>query len=152
MTKINLEGLKIKGAEKLPIESLLNANGRILQLQPVVAITKPAPGRGVKETLEAVSFIAAIANMVFSLIAKGWTGLGWITIVWNIIPLVSKAIPAVQGLNDVPQELDDLSPEEKEEVLEALKKHLLFSDDVEAVVDVALDIIYRVKTLIGVFK
>jgi len=152
MSKINIDELKAKGAEKLPVESLLNTKGRVLQFQPVAIIAKPKMGQGVTETLEAVQFIAAVANMIFSFVAKGWTGLGWISIAWNVVPLVTKAIPAIRGLSLIPQELDDLTNEEKEEVLTAIKEHLLFSDDVEAIVDTALDIIYRVKILAGVFK
>ena len=147
---MDVSELKAKAMDVIPIVHVLDMKGQLHRMQPVAVIAKPKVGQGVQETLEAVEFIAGVANMIYGFIAK--PGIGWIKIVWNVIPLVKKAIPAIKGLSLIPQELDDLTIQEKSEVLSAISEHLEFSNDVEAVVNIALYIIYRVNLLAGVFK
>jgi hypothetical protein len=150
MEILDVKGLKAKGAERIPVISVLDMKGHLHRMQPVTVVPKPPVGTGTQETMEAIEFIAGVANMIYNFVTQ--PGIGWFKIVWNVIPLVKKAIPAIKGLSLIPQELDDLTIQEKSEVLEAVAEHLEFSNDVEAIVNIALDIIYRVKMLAGVFK
>ncbi len=121
--RINVTKLKAKGLEKIPVASLLDKKGQLLQMQPVTVVSMPKPGTGIKETIEAVEFIAAVTNVIYGFVIKGFTSLGWIAIVWSLIPLARKAVPAIKGIGNIPSELNDLTAEEKNEVLEALKDH-----------------------------
>lgn len=154
MVKVmKLTKLKAKGLQVLPVTSVLSNSGKIHTLQPVMAIAKPdIETYGIKDTLKSVKLIAAIANAVFVVAAGGWMKLGIFSIIFSIIPIVPKLFSAISGIGNVVNELNDLSPNEKEELIEAVKNELMFSEDVEGVVGIALDIIYKIKLLAGVFK
>lgn len=152
--RINVTELKHKNVQKIPTTSLLTSSGRLRVLQPVVAIPKPKVANiyGTKETIEAIKLIAAITNILFSIGIKGWTGIGWVTIVWNVWPVIKTIIPGLSGIGSVVDEIEDLDPMEKQELIDAIKEELAFTDNVEDVIAVALDIIYKLKNLAGVFK
>jgi len=153
--KINnryIKELKIKGIEPLPAQTILDKSGNIVQMHPVVMVPKPRIDLfGIDDTLQAVDLIASIANAVFKVVASGGT-VGWFFFVPEGIKILWKVIPAISGIGNVVHELEDLSPEEEKELLDAVKDKLLFKDDVKAIVSMALDILFKIKLLAGVFK
>ena len=106
---------------------------------------------GINETTDLVMFLARLTNVLSSVIKSNPIGIGW-TITVNAIPLVTGLVNAVDGISNVPAELEDLDEKEKDKIVNAIKDKLNFSEDVEGVISIAFNIAYGIKKLIGVFK
>lgn len=151
-TKIRMEEIKAMGPMKLPTTSILDYNGKILKLQPIIVPPKVQINLyGIEDTLKAVDLIAAISNALFRVSLQGWR-INWFTGITVAIPIMWKLIPALDGIGNVPNELDDLNDREKDALLNAVKAKLTFSDDAESIIGMSLDILYKFKLLTGLFK
>lgn len=136
--------------KSLPIQSIIS-KGRVLELKTVDFIEKPilfpASKATVKETLEVVDFIAGLANTIYAFIT-----FGWIRGLTHSVKTIFLLPNAIGGLSNLPEELSDIDELEKEEILKQVRSKLTFSEDVEAVVVLAIDIAHKLKILVGLFK
>jgi len=136
----------------LPHKSFLMSNGKLIKLKPVALPDRPVLNLvGIKETSEAIDLIATIANTIAVIALTGWN-IGLLGGITKSIPIFFKLIPAVKGIGNVITELEDLTPDEKQELIDLVQDKLLFKEDVEAIITMALDILYKLKVLAGVFK
>lgn len=105
---------------------------------------------GTKETTEMVLALANFANAVSLSLADD----GKITLadLPRLILIAPKFITAVSGVGEIPKELTDLDPVEKEALIETVKQELEFTENVEAIVEQALIVAFAILQLIKLFE
>ena len=114
-------------------------------LEEKSGIDKPVLAAGIDETKDVILFICALANAIKKSMDDGEVTLGD---AMHFTPILMKIFPALNAIKLVPSELNDLQPEEKEQLINLIKDELDFNTDVEEVIDEALDIVWSIKNLI----
>jgi hypothetical protein len=84
--------------------------------------------KGITETSEFVRFVCALANTVANVLEDGKVKLLELP---QLMMLLPKLLPAVQGANEIPGELADLTEEEIKELVELVKVELNLKNDAE---------------------
>lgn len=112
--------------------------------------TKGVTMIGVEETKEAAVAIAALSQAVVNSLDND----GKITLLdaGNFVAIIPEVIAGVTGVDQIPAELADLDPVEKEAVLAAVKERLDVDVNVETFVDQCLRTAYDLKQCIDYFK
>lgn len=100
----------------------------------------------INETKDVVVFLTKVANASVEALQDD----GKITIsdVFKFGGAATALFPALSGISQVPKELADLDPIEKDELILLVKEELELEADVEAVVEKALQIAGQIKELI----
>ena len=119
------------------------------ELATVTVPIKPGVEVPITDLLEMVEFVAVIANVVGGFILTGGNIIGGII---SFVPVVPKAIKAISGFSRIPDEIKFMTSKQKDRLISALKDKLTFSDRVEEIIGVSLDIAFGIKRLISVFK
>lgn len=103
---------------------------------------------GINETKELLKFVLGLGNAAGAVAADGKVDATDLAAI--MAPLMSAG-PAFAGINLIPAELKDLSPEESSELLAyAQQEFNIPQDKVEAVVEAALGVLVEVGKLIAV--
>jgi hypothetical protein len=146
------KNLKARPAYPQKLKGLHNSRGKGIVLKRVRQIPKPQIDIvGITDTVQAIKFVAKVTNSVYRIALGGWV-IGPIGIALALIPIIPSAISGLGGISNCINEIEDLTPKEKDKLIEAVKDHLTFTDDVENVIEIALDVLYKIKTLAGSFK
>lgn len=143
---VDFSDVESKGLETIPSKKKENN----LEMEKVKMPSKPRIPYGIEETIDVVEFLTSSANAVQEAMSDD----GKITLkdYPKFFTPVTKIFPALTGIGQVPKELGDLQPEEKEQLVELIKNELGLSGDVEAIVAKALDIAYEIKQLADLIK
>jgi len=106
--------------------------------------------KGIDETKDVVVFLAATGKMVDELKGKK---LNILTILPKVTKLLPKAIKAVNGIQEVPEEFMDLTDDERADLCNMVKEEIDLQDDkVEQIVEYSLDLLINFSKIIGLFK
>ena len=107
-------------------------------------------GININETKDVVIFLSKVANASVAALQDD----GKITIAdaFKFAGAATSLFPALSGISQVPAELADLDPIEKEELIALVKEELELEDNVEQVVEKALQIAGQIKELIDLVK
>lgn len=96
----------------------------------------------IKETSEFVRFVCGLANTISEVLEDGKVKLVELPMLFMLVP---KLIPAVQGANEIPEELEDLTEAEIQELVEVVKSELKLNDQAE---DLAAQFVFATFVLI----
>lgn len=104
----------------------------------------------INETKDVVVLLAKVANASVEALADD----GKITVadVFKFGGAATALFPALAGISQVPAELADLDPIEKDELIALVKEELNLEENVEQVVEKALTIAAEIKELIDLVK
>ena len=104
----------------------------------------------ITETKDVVILLAKVANASVESLADD----GKITVadVFKFGGAATALFPAIAGISQVPAELADLDPIEKDELIALVKQELNLEENVELVVEKALTIAAEIKELIDLVK
>ena len=136
--------LKPKPVEQIPhttdVEKLNNGQLKISMEKVNMS------GVNINETKDVVVFLTKVANASVEALKDD----GKITIadVFKFGGAATALFPALSGITQVPKELADLDPVEKDELILLVQMELELEADVEAVVEKALRIAAEIKELI----
>ena len=121
------------------------------KIKPTNPITKPELNvYTIEETKDAVKALCALGNAInASLADDGKISFGDYP---KFIGPVLALPAAISGIGDVPKELADLAPEEKEELVQLVKDELELGEKSEAVTEKILNIIYQIKDFVDFVK
>lgn len=98
-----------------------------------------------KETKELVSFVCALAN---SLGKIGENGKPALRDVMHLVPLMYKIPTAIDGVDDIPQEVKAMSEADLAELVQSIKDELdLPQDKIEAAIEDGLDVAVKLYAL-----
>jgi len=104
---------------------------------------------GIKETKEVATFITSLAEGIYEAQKGGWS---WSDYIHFIKPL-GDALPALDGITEVPAELEDLTDEEVAELVEHLKAEFDIDQELaEALVEDALEVGVIIFRMVGRIK
>ena len=119
------------------------------KLKTVVIPYKPQVQLSVKETVELVEFVVALANAI----AKySKSGKSIAMAIWYFGPVALKLPGAIIGLNKIPAEIKVLTSSQKNSIVAQIYKELAFDNNVKDIVGQSLDIAFKIKTLIDIFR
>jgi len=137
--------IPIKGLEKIQSQKEGTPN-----MEPVVIPEKPGLSFGIEETQEVVDFGISLANAVIKSLADGKVGFSDIP---NFVSPVFKLPKALSGIDKVPYELNDIQPEELEQLKSFVKANLDVADEkAKEIIDNSLLVLYDIHTLVKVVK
>lgn len=103
---------------------------------------------GIDETKELVGFLVALGNGVGETISSGKWSFGAVK---NFVSAIQKALPALSGIDKVPEELLELSFEERDELHNYISNEFDLEDDViESVMEDGLRIVLDLLTFVQV--
>lgn len=98
-----------------------------------------------KELKEALGFICALANSIGKMAEKGKPTLSDMV---HLAPLMYKIPSAVDGIDQVPQEMKELSEEDLKELVQMIKDDLeLPQEKIEMALEASLDIALKLYAL-----
>lgn len=138
--------LEIKPMEKhtTNVEKINNGNLKISMEKVNMS------GVNINETKDVVVLLCTVANASVEALADD--GKITITDMFKFGGAATALFPALSGISAVPAELADLDPIEKEELIALVKEELALEENVEAVVEKALQIAGQIKELIDLVK
>jgi len=127
------------------------SSGTLVTLKTVDFVEKPtlhvSEKASIVETMEVVELVITLVNTIYLM-----TTLGLIRGLTSAVSLLWKLPKAIEGINKLPQEIVDIDEDEKNQLITLIKDRLVFADDVESVISMILDIIFKIKLLTGLFR
>lgn len=132
--------VKPRGLEHIPTDLEKIKNGSLKITMEKVSMN------GIAETKDAVLFLTKVANASVEALKDD----GKITIsdVFKFGGAATALFPALAGISQVPKELADLDADEKDELITLVKEELELEENIESVVEKALQIAGQIKELI----
>lgn len=111
-----------------------------------VLTDKPGLEFGTDETKDVVLFGCSLANAVIAALKDGKIA---ITDFPDFLPPIMKIPAALSGIGKVPQELNDLSQIEKDELIQLVKDNLQVDDaKAELVIEKSINTLYSIYDLV----
>jgi len=105
---------------------------------------------GIKETKELVAFSMALVKTAVEVAADGKVGLSDLV---TLVGALKDAPDALVGIDQIPAELSDLSPEEVTELVAFIKEKFdLADDELEAKIELGFDVAASVASAILKWK
>ena len=105
---------------------------------------------GIKEISEVVKFVCALGNAIGEAAKDGQVSLGDAA---GLIPLLYKLPSAVDGIDQIPAEVKDLSEDEMAELAQLVKDELdLPQDKIEGAIEDAVGIAIQLYALVVKLK
>lgn len=140
------KGLEIPTGKEMEEKIKAEAKAKAETLKQYPTIKPELNMYGIEQTKDAVIAVCALGNAISeSLQDDGKIGLGDLP---KFINPVVKLPAAISGIGEVPKELDDLMPEEKQELVELVQEELELGEKSEEVTTRILNIVYELKSLI----
>jgi len=103
---------------------------------------------GVKETKEAVIALVDLANRIDESLADGFQ---W-TDAFNLIPALTKFPAAIDGYQQIPEEIFELDEMERSELIAEIMNLDFDSDKSEEILEQALRVIMELGKLVTIVK
>lgn len=103
---------------------------------------------GIKETEEAVNFTVELANAVKNVSADGWQ----VSDAFALIPVLSELPGAVKGADQIPAELEDLDPQEEQQLIADVEKMGYITADSRQLVAQAIMVFFELFKLAEMVK
>lgn len=103
---------------------------------------------GIKETEEAVKFTVGLANAVKSVTQDGWQ----LSDAFALIPALSSLPGAVKGADEIPAELEDLDPQEEQQLIADIEKMDYITADSKQLVSQAIMVFFEIFKLAEMIK
>ena len=120
------------------------------EMKPVTIPQKPGIDLGIEETKEVVQFGIALANGIVKTLGDGKVTVSDIP---NFISAVMKLPAALNGLEKVPAELDNLTDSEVTELIKLVQDNIEIDDEnAKEIVQLAINAVYADYELIKAFK
>lgn len=142
--RIGLEDVPAKGLEKIPI------NKKEYEMAQVEEPGKPKIEIGIEETKQVVSFGTALTNAIIKALADGKISLLDLGLLINPF---TKLFPAIAGIGSVPNEIEDLSEGELEELKKQVIGELEVNDEQAVlIVEYSLQVIHDIYALYKIAK
>jgi len=143
--KISMEDVPAKGLEQIPRKI-----NEVINMQPVNEPTKPVLQTGIEETKQVVSFGTALTNALIRAFEDGKLSLTDLPLLMS--PFM-RLFPAISGINLIPNEIEDLSDAELEELKNQVTEELELNDaQASLIVEYSLQVIHDVYALYKVAK
>jgi len=132
------------------VEEKLQAKVKAEQLKKYPTIKPKGNFMGIQQLKDAVLTICKFTNAIVESVADdGKITLGDFPKFIN--PVISLPA-AIIGIGEVPAELDDLTEEERAELIQFVQDELQLGDKAELVATKALNILYELKSIINLLK
>lgn len=138
--------LEIKPMEKHTTDVEKINNGKLKIIMEKVNMS----GININETKDVVVLLCTVANASVESLKDD--GKITITDMFKFGGAATALFPALSGIGQVPAELSDLDPIEKDELISLVKEELEQEANVEAVIEKALSIAGQIKELIDLVK
>lgn len=148
--KITLENIPAaKGLESIPAKTT-NEISKEIVMSEVNETTEKGSLFGIDETIDCVDCGIAIANATLSALKDGKIG---ISDVPAFISPLMKVPAALTNISKVPNELDDLSSEELQTIIDKVKTDLDVDDDkAKNIAAKSIEVLYGLKELVDLIK
>jgi len=104
---------------------------------------------GIEQTADCVVAIASLSNAISAALEDGKINISDLPL---LLSPAMKMPAAFSGISEVPKELNELDPEEKNQLLVLVSEELDFPEDIEEVVTKALIIISDIKDLVDLIS